>query len=67
MGVLAFADQRANTAAHVLSGIVAGAPQLPPWVRGLTAILFATYQYEPPVIPWRETAEFLAGYAVAQL
>ena len=66
MGVLAFADDRANTAAHVLSGIVAGAPQLPPWVRGLTAILFATYQYDVE-IPWRETAEFLAGYAVAQL
>ena len=44
MGLLVFAHPLPNTAAHVLTGIVAGAPHLPPWVRGLTALLFAVYQ-----------------------
>ena len=67
MGALAFAHPLPNTAGHVLSGMVAGAPHLPPFVRGLTAMLFTMYQYDDDVIPWREMAEFFAGYALAQV
>ena len=66
MGLLAFAHPLPNTAAHVLTGIVAGAPHLPPWVRGLTALLFTAYQLHDDELPWSEMAEFFTGYALAQ-
>ena len=67
MGLLAFAHPLPNTAAHVLTGLVAGAPHLPPWVRGLTTVLFAAYQlHDDDDFPWSEMAEFGAGYALAQ-
>ena len=68
MGLLAFAHPLPNTAAHVLTGLVAGAPHLPPWVRGLTTVLFAAYQLhdDDDNFPWSEMAEFGAGYALSQ-
>ena len=66
MGLLAFAHPLPNTAAHVLTGLVAGAPHLPPWVRGLTTVLFAAYQLHDDELPWSEMAEFGAGYALSQ-
>ena len=60
MELLAFAHPLPNTAAHV-----AGAPHLPPWVRGLTALLFAAYQLhddEGELLPWSEMAEFVDRY-----
>ena len=68
MGLLAFQHPLPNTAAHILTGIVAGAPHLPPWVRGVTALLFAAYQLhdDEDELPWSEMAEFVAGYALPQ-
>ena len=67
MGLLAFAHPLPNTAAHILTGIVAGAPHLPPWVRGVTALLFAAYQQlHDDELPWSEMAEFFTGYALSQ-